>query len=134
MTETEIAGRRVPIEPGPKTIIRFSSGRGGEGEAGDWEFWTAVGPTHAVTARCRPGKDPGERFCRMEKSKDEQPGWIVARQAKYLRAATASELEAWLNHPSKGQDAPHAKAGEAVGEQVRVDNQDGRYRVVPQPS
>jgi hypothetical protein len=140
MTDTEIDGRLVPIEPGPKTIIGFSGGRGGPSEAGDWEFWTAVGPMESrkdgtpirrkTAARCRPGADPGERFRRMENNPAEAEGWEIARRADYLRPSVAGEVQCWLNHPSKRLDAPHAGAGEIGGAKVRVVKEGGRYRVV----
>ena len=134
---TTIAGRDVPIEPGPRTIIRFSGGRGAN-EEGDWEFWTAVGPIEAMkdgtparkktAARCRPGADPGERFLRMEGAPGYERGWAIARVAEFLRPATIGELERWLDeHPD---DARYAEAGEVGGDKVRVVNEGGRYRVI----
>lgn len=132
MTETEIDGRLVPIEPGPKTIIKFSGGRGGPREAGYYEFWAATGPAGKNVARCLLGADPGDRFRRMEGTAGYESGWVIARAADRLRPAAASELERWLNtHPD---DARYAESGEVSGKKVRVANENGRYRVVPDAS
>ena len=130
METTKIAGRDVPIKPGPKTIITFSGGRGGPSEASRWEFWKARGPAGGVTARCREGEDPGKRFRDMDGAPGYESSWATARVADHLRPATAKEMEAWLNDNSKGKDAPHAESGEVGGMKVRVVESDGRYRVV----
>jgi hypothetical protein len=63
---TVIAARDVPVLDGDLVTLQFSAGRGGEDEAGLWEFWSAIDSKAALTARCRVGSDPGERFRRME--------------------------------------------------------------------
>lgn len=125
MVTTKIAGRVVHIKDGPKTTITFSEGRGGPEEAGDWEFWTAVYGRKRCTARCREEKDPGERFCRMEGEPGYEGCWEIARQADYLRPATFSKLEEWLNtHPD---DAPYAESGEVGGDKVTIVKRGWRY-------
>jgi hypothetical protein len=130
VTTTKIAERDVPLETGPKTIIRFSGGRGGPSEAGEWEFWAAICPEGKAVARCRLDADPGERFRRMEGTPGYERSWAIARAADRLRPATAGELGRWLDrHPG---DALHAETGEVRGEKIRVENERGRYRVIPE--
>jgi len=128
MTRTEIDGRLVTIEPGTKTIISFSAGRGGPGEAGRWEFWTLMGPAGAVVTRCHEGADPGECFCRMKGLREYGRTWKKSRFAEQLHPATVDELESWMNtHPDY---VPHAKFGEIGGVKVRVVKEGRSYRVV----
>jgi hypothetical protein len=56
MRETEIDGRIVPIEPGPKIIITFSAGQEGPQGAGTFEFWVSVSPPLGDCVRCREGQ------------------------------------------------------------------------------
>jgi hypothetical protein len=121
--KTSIDGRTVSIEPGPKTIISFSGGRGGR-----LEFWTLMGPSGAAVTSCHEGADPGERFCRMKRQRECQSRWKRSRFADQLHPATIDELESWMNsHP---EHVPHARSGELGGAKVRVVKDGGRYRVV----
>jgi len=128
MTKTKIAGRPVPIEPGPKTIISFSGERSGPDRAGRWEFWTLMGPAGAAVTRCHEGVDPGERFCRMEGQRKYESLWKKSRSSDQLHPATIDDLESWMNtHP---EFVPFAKSGELGGAKVRVVKEGGRCRVV----
>ena len=128
MTETTIDGRPVSIEPGSKTIISFSEGRGGPDEAGRWEFWTLMGPAGAVVTRCHEGADPGECFSGKRGPRENERPWKKSRFADQLHPATIDELESWMNtHP---EYIAHAKSGELGGANVRVVKEGGRYWVV----
>ena len=94
---SRIANRDVPIEPGEPITVRFSGGRAGASEAGTWEFWNAFNGIGGVTARCRQGSDPGERFRRMERKREYEGYWKVAAAAKGIRPATQAEVVEWLN-------------------------------------
>jgi hypothetical protein len=122
-TTTRVAGREVPVETGELLTVFFSSGRGGETEAGDWEFWTIFNDQHGSTARCRPGSDPGERFRRMEGVSGYERHWGIASSSLGVRPATQRELIAWLNsHSGDAQFAETCRVGAAVLRVVRNPN------------
>lgn len=96
---TTIGSRDVPFEAGDLITAHFSAGGGGPQEAGAWEFWTVVVPGDAITARWRPGKDPGERFRIMETSPSELERGLfstLASAAQKIRPATMVETVGWL--------------------------------------
>jgi hypothetical protein len=101
---TRIAGREVPIQPGEIVTVCFSAGRAGEAERGRWEFWTVVRGKKGLTARCRPGADPGERFRREKGS--EATGFLSTVDG--IRPSQIQEVIAWLNDPAKKGDASFA--------------------------
>ncbi len=109
---TEIAGRDVPIEAGDVITLQFSSGRCGKPEAGAWEFWTVFNEQSRSTARCRPGRDPGERFRKMEGLGRYEEHWNIAATAKAIRPATQDEVISWLNsHPEDAKFAQSCQVG-----------------------
>jgi hypothetical protein len=109
---TKIAGRDVPIEPGDLVTIQFSGGRGGQAEAGMWQFWTIFNDRLQSTARCREGSDPGERFRRMEGAKGYERPWQVAVTSKAIRPATLNEVIGWLkDHNEDSQFVEGAHIG-----------------------
>lgn len=131
MATTKIAGRDVPIEDGPKTIINLWIDRGDTEEYGSWEFWTAENPTKGSTACCRPGVDPGKTFRRAEMLASDRAGWEIARHAARVRPATAREVVVWLNaHP---HHSPAAMLHQIRGNDVRIDGQKGDYRIIELP-
>jgi hypothetical protein len=131
MATTKIAGRDVPVDDGPRTIINFWVARGGAEEAGPREFWTAEGLAKGSIACCRPNVDPGEPFRRAEMLPADHAGWETARHATRLRPATAREVVAWLNaHP---EDRPATMPHHVRGQNVRIDGQHGDYRIIDLP-
>jgi len=109
---TSIGNRDVPIEPGELITVHFSAGHGGVAEAGAWEFWTAYKQKRGVTARCRQGADPGERFRRMEGREAYKKYWEIAAAAEGIRPATQREVIKWLNtHPYDAQFATYCQIG-----------------------
>jgi len=128
MEKTKIGEREVPIKPGAKTIVRFSGGNGGPEEAGEWEFWTVVGPERGGDiARCRAGGDPGERWRRMQGAKgyEELYAW-ASSMAQYMRPASTAEVEVWLNKNQK--DARFVEAVQVDGQEMAVA---AKYRLRP---
>ena len=120
MDKTKIGEREVAIKRGPKTIVRFSGGKGGPEEAGEWEFWTVVGPERGGDiGRCRAGADPGERWRRMAGAKgyEELYAW-ASSVAQYLRPASAAEVEVWLNKNQK--DARFVESVEVEGREMTL--------------
>jgi hypothetical protein len=108
---------------GDLVTIRFSGGRQGQEEAGIWEFWTVFKKENGVVskyfARCRQGRDPGERFRRMEGQKEYEKeygeAWSVASAADGIRPATKAEVELWLNtHKVDAQFADSCQLGDKV--------------------
>jgi hypothetical protein len=115
---TKIANRDVPIEPGELITVRFSGGRGGESEAGAWEFWTVFNNRRAFIARCLQRSDPGKRFLRMEGEKGYEDSWKVAATAKGIRPATQAEVIKWLK--DHNEDAMFAESCQVGGRTRRV--------------
>lgn len=108
----------MALEPGPIITVTFSSGRLGETDAGDFEFWTVYNQQAAFMARGRVGEDPGERFRRMEGLPGYAKPWHVASTASGLRPSTISEVVGWLNdHP---EDATFAQAAEVRPVRLKV--------------
>lgn len=100
MNTTKIADRDVPVESGEVVTRRFSAGRHGESEAGDFEFWTIFRDRYSYAVRCRAGADPGERFRIMEGEEGYERHWEIAATAKGIRPATQDEVDNWLEtHP-----------------------------------
>ena len=114
---TRIANRDVPLRSGDLVTLEFTAGRGGKDEAGRWEFWTPVDSRAALTARCRPGVDPGKRFREME-SGGPPHHWEHASKCTALRPATRAEVQGWLD--DKKADAPFAIAGTVGTRQLAV--------------
>jgi hypothetical protein len=109
---TTIAGSDVPIAAGELVTVHFSAGRGGQVEAGVWEFWTIFNDRAGSTARCLQGSDPGERFRRMEGLSAYKEHWEIAATAKGIRPATRDEVIAWLNaHQEDGKFAESVQFG-----------------------
>jgi hypothetical protein len=128
MEKTKIGAREIPIRRGAKTIVRFSGGNGGPAEAGDWEFWTVVGPERGGDiGRCRAGADPGERWRRMEGAKGYEKLYAWAStSAQYMRPASVAEVEVWLNKNQK--DARFAEAAQVDGKEMALA---AKYRLRP---
>jgi hypothetical protein len=108
MRTTEIAGREVPIQPGPPVTITFSGGAAGPSDAGVYEFWTLVIPQGATivfdTARQRTGDDPGERWRRMEHAPGYEESYKRAKKAQHMKPAAIKLVEDWLNkHPADAE-------------------------------
>ncbi len=118
LNTTRIAGRTVPVEPGDVTTCRFSAGHHGKSEAGEWEFWTIYNDTSRFSARCRAGRDPGERFRRMERPEGYEKHWEVASTAKGIQPATLEEVNGWLDGHS--DDAKHAVSCRVGSERWKV--------------
>jgi hypothetical protein len=134
MPTTKIDGRDIPIKHGQMTTVAFSAGRGGPGEAGEWEFWTAwrrVDETRVkgYTARCLAEAEPGERFRRMKGQAGYESAWEFARNADYLRPSKVKDVESWFNkHKS---DACFATSARINGATTRIVNENGRYSICP---
>ena len=128
MEKTKIGEREVPIKPGAKTTVRFSGGNGGPEEAGEWEFWTVVGPERGGDiGRCRAGGDPGERWRRMQGAKGYEKLYAWASSvAQYMRPASAAEVEVWLNKNQK--DARFVEAVAVDGQEMAIA---AKYRLRP---
>ena len=120
MSNTRIGARDIPIKDGRKTLVRFSGGKGGPEEAGDWEFWTVVGPERGGDiGRCRAGGDPGERWRRMDGAKGYEKLYAWAcTAAQYVRPASAAEVEVWLNKNQK--DARFVESVQVAGEEMTL--------------
>jgi len=131
METTEIDGRTVPIDQGPRTFISFSMGSGGRSEAGTWEFWACEGPRGRVVSRCRPGADPGKRVREIETSPadEERATWPYVRETERLRPARADEVARWLNMDGHRNDRPNDGPHEVEGKNVRVRGQHGGYMI-----
>lgn len=128
MKTTKIAGRYVPIEPGPTIVINFSAGHEGTAGAGSYAFWASVVSPLGDCVRWPAGKDPGERFRIMQGAPGYEAAWERSRRAKRIRPAMREEVELWLN--SHLEDARHATTGELGGAKVRVVSEGGRYRFI----
>ena len=125
-TGTEISGRHVELRGGPRAVVTFTAGRAGPHEAGYWEFWVAVGGMNRVTARCRVGADPGERFRRSAPS--DEAGLAFVTPTDYLQPAGRAEVERWLDEHA--DDAQHASVAQVGGKALRVVHDGGRFRLV----
>jgi hypothetical protein len=120
---TTIAERDIPIQAGEVSTVYFSSGRGGESEAGEWEFWTIFNSHLGSTARCRLGSDPGERFRIMEGASGYESHWQIASSSIGVRPATRNEVIGWLNsHVKDAQFAESCRLGSKSLQVVRASN------------
>ena len=128
MQKTKIGARDIPIKDGRKTLVRFSGGNGGPGEAGLWEFWTIVGPERGGDiGRCREGADPGERWRRMAGAQGYEKLYAWATSAaQYMRPSSAAEVEVWLNKNQK--DARFVESVQVAGEDMAIA---AKYRLRP---
>ena len=128
MDKTRIGTRDIPIKDGRKTLVRFSGGKGGPEEAGEWEFWTVVGPERGGDiGRCRAGADPGERWRRMEGAMGYEKLYAWASSAaQYMRPASVAEVEVWLNKNQK--DARFVESVHVDGQEMTLS---AKYRLRP---
>ena len=115
---TVIATRLVPLLDGELVTLQFSGGRGGEDEAGLWEFWAAIDAEAALTARCRVGSDPGERFRRMEHATGYEQPWAHASRCVALRPSSLKEVLGWLK--GHRDDAQFVLSGTVGDRQLAV--------------
>lgn len=121
MDHTWIAGRKVPIEPRPKTVVSFSAGCNPDDPPGDYEFWTMKNEDAALHVGRRPaGRDPGERFQMMNGVVGYEQAWKDAQTATLIRPTSAKELVDWLNDVSHSGDAPCARWCQVKGKNMRV--------------
>jgi hypothetical protein len=121
---TEIAGRHVPVQPGPLTRLYFSHDCEERDPAGYYHFWTMKNEEKKLRpGRCFHDKDPGWRFRETEYRPNEQEVWAEAQTAIFVRPSSLQEVEDWLNgHPG---DAPCAQYGEQNGQPIKI----GRHPV-----
>src|SRR5258708_5477735 len=115
---TQIDGRTIPVQPGPRTIVVFSHQCHPADPPGPYEFWAAQNQVGAVVGRRPAGRDPGERFRTMEGATGHESLWAAARTAVLVRPATRAEVLAWLN--SHLDDAPCAGECEVNGIGCRI--------------
>lgn len=115
---TQIASRTVPVQAGDVVTLTFIGGRGGADEAGEWEFWAAVTSDTSLTARCRAGDDPGERFRRMQTAPGYERYWVHASSCSALRPATLQEVQSWLG--SHSDDAQYLAGGTISGRPLSI--------------
>jgi len=118
---TKINGKELPIKGSPP-IVHFAGGRTGISDWGCWEFWVA-----GVVARCRPGADPGARFRATEHSGADGRFWAQVAAATEVRAATAGDIESWLNSPDHEADAPFAGSCLIANDALVVVRAETRY-------
>ena len=130
---TKVGDENVEVLHGDLIVVYFSGGLNGKDDAGNWEFWTAVRLKGegiipgAVTVRCRPGSDPGQRFREQEGRPKEAVGWEFALNANEIRPADTNRFYHWLKmHP---EDAPFAEYA-MVGAFLYVEKGGGKYQFV----
>ncbi len=133
MDHTQIAGRDVQIETGPKTVVHFSDGCNPADPPGNYEFWTMKNESAALVVGRRPeGRDPGERFRMMQHQPGYEAAWANAQTATLLRPTSRRELLEWLNNVAHAADAPCAGLAEVGGTKWRVvKGANGRYDLEP---
>jgi hypothetical protein len=115
--QTTIAGKTVPIQSGPTTIVYFSADCHPSDPSGEYEFWMETTVSKPITRRRPARRDPGERFQMMGGTPGYERYWAAAQAATLVRPASDEELLNWFNDPSRAHDALCAGKGTFGGSQ-----------------
>jgi hypothetical protein len=130
MDHTVIAGRKVPIAPGPSTVVYFTGDCHPNDLEGEYEFWLIHDGVSGFTGRRPTGSDPGERFRMMEGVQGYEQAWELAKRATRIYPAPSKAVLNWLkNHPV---EAACARACRFKGASFRITTSgDGAYHLIP---
>lgn len=124
LTTTRVGAAPVPVLRAKHiSLVRFSAGEHGRGEAGDFLFWTAV------LKKKRKGKGrligrayaylgPGDRFDRIKRENPRPWVELLSRGAnvKHIRPSTIAEITRWMR--THAADARFVLSGLVGGKAV----------------
>jgi hypothetical protein len=116
---TDIAGRKVPVAPGPRTVIHFSGACHPNDPPGPYDFWSVQNRQgKVITGRSPAGSDPGQRFRMTESQPGHEAFWTHVQTAVLVRPAAEEEVLSWLrSHPV---EAPCAGKGQIGAREIRI--------------
>jgi hypothetical protein len=129
---TLIAGRPIPVQPGPRTKVHFSANCNPADPPGAYDFWALLVENGGMTGRWPAGGDPGDRFRQMEGLPGYEEHWQAARTAVLIRPASGAEVIKWMHaHPTDAPCAGHCVVGNKEFQIAR--QQTGEYALVQPP-
>lgn len=117
---TRVGAARVPVVRAKNvSLVRFSAGEHGRGEAGDFLFWTAVlkkkkNARGRLIGRAYVYLGPGDRFDRLKRENPRPWVELLSRGAnvKHIRPATLAEIRRWMStHAADARFALFALVG-----------------------